>query len=55
MDLCEKQIEKREVIEETARSYALKNDMIFNETSALMDHNISESFNELLEGITNKK
>lgn len=50
LDLVEKNPSERAVTREEGEKFARANGMLFNETSAYTDKNITESFEELLRG-----
>lgn len=50
IDLVERNSRKREVTIEEGRRFAADNQLIFSETSALSNHKVTESFEDLLQG-----
>ncbi len=51
IDLCHESGNKRKVQYEEAQAFANENNMLFEETSALQDYNISKVFEELATSI----
>ena len=51
LDLDENNQEKREVTHEEAKVFAEENKLMFYETSALMNTNVNEAFENLVVGI----
>lgn len=54
VDVADKNYKKREVNYEEAKQFADENKLLFRETSALTNYNVSEIFEELLESNFNK-
>ena len=52
IDLCEKNPQMRKVTKEEAQNFAQENKLLFEETSAITDQNITEVFERLLQGIS---
>jgi len=56
IDLVERNQNRREVSYEEGKQYAMENDLLFSEASALSNLKVSESFEDLLQGnFLNKK
>lgn len=51
IDLCEKNPQMRKVTKEEAMNFAHENKLLFEETSAITDQNVTEAFERLLQGI----
>ena len=51
-DLCEEDPSKRMVNYEDAQAFALENNLLFTETSALANYNIEKTFEELAKSKT---
>lgn len=50
IDLCEKNPQMRKVTREQGENFAAEYKLLFEETSAITDQNISEAFERLLQG-----
>lgn len=48
--MCEKNPQMRKVTKEQGENFAAENKLLFEETSAITDQNISEAFERLLQG-----
>lgn len=50
IDLCEKNPQMRKVTKEQAMNFAHEKKLLFEETSAITDQNVTEAFEHLLQG-----
>lgn len=50
IDLCEKNPQMRKISKEQGANYAHEQKLLFEETSAITDQNITEVFEHLLQG-----
>ena len=55
IDLVERNNRKREVLYEEGKSFAMENQIMFSETSALSNLKVTESFEDLLQEIYNER
>ena len=51
IDLCEKNPQMRKVTKEQAMNFSHENKLLFEETSAITDQNVTEVFEHLLQGL----